>query len=142
MPITVSDTIDAPISDVWAIISDYAGLKRWHPMLVRCETTGEGEGAVRTVYFDDWWAAERLDRLDKDAHLLAYSVTDSDRKINIGATGQMKLFDIDGKSTRLDWTSGLKDDHPDAAAVNGALKTYYPTRFNHLRAVLGLPTKD
>jgi hypothetical protein len=79
MGVVTTADIDAPLDAVWSLISDFAGLKRWHPLIERCETEGSGEGAVRTVHFADWWLAERLDRLDQTDHVVAYSVIDSVR---------------------------------------------------------------
>lgn len=139
MPVSTSAIIDAPIGEVWSLISDFPNLKRWHPQIERCETEGEGEGAVRTVHFPDWWAAERLDRLDHAGHVLAYSVIDASRAPPIGVSGSMRLTEEGARRTRIDWTSGLADDRPFAADVNAGLAAYYPARINHLRAALGLP---
>jgi uncharacterized protein YndB with AHSA1/START domain len=138
MSVSVSEIIDAPIDRVWRLIADFANLPKWHPLVVRCEMTGEGEGAMRVVHFADWWATERLDRLDHAAHVLAYSVVDASRPPAIGVSGTIALTRIDDDRTRIDWSSGQKPEHPAAAEVNAGLAAYYPARIGHLRTALGL----
>src|SRR3954447_11742590 len=81
MDITARGTIDHPIDAVWEVLRDFAGLKAWHPQLLTCETEGTGIGAVRRVTLKDGrGAAERLEVLDADRHVLAYSVVDAVRQ--------------------------------------------------------------
>lgn len=136
MTISIDAVIDAPLPDTWAMISDFANLKRWHPLVQRCETQGEGEGAIRTVYFADSWAAERLDRLDHDRHVLHYAIIDSDKPSSIGLKGAIALL-ADGEGrTALNWTSGVDPAREDAAALDAYLEQYYPSRIDHLRDAL------
>lgn len=139
MTVSTSAIVEAPIEDVWRLISDFPNLMRWHPLIERCEADGADVGAVRTVHFADWWAAERLDRLDHDQHVVGYSVIDSLRPANIGVAGAITLTDAGDGKTRVDWVSGHRADNPHAAEVNAGLQAYYPVRIGHLRAALGLP---
>jgi hypothetical protein len=132
MGVVTSADIDAPLHSVWSLISDFAGLKRWHPLVERCETKGSGEGAVRTVHFADWWLVERLDRLDETDHVVAYSVIDSNRPPMIGVKGTMSLTSEGEQRTRLLWISGLGPENPHAAKINATLEVYYPIRVGHL----------
>ena len=141
MTVSISDHIDAPIDRVWEMVSDFPGLMRWHPQVVRCESTGHVVGALRTVHFQDWWAVERLDRLDPQAHVVAYTVTDCSRPQNIGAKGVITLTPAGPQRTRIDWAAGLDAGNEHAAAVNAALRAYYPTRIGHLRAALGVSVR-
>lgn len=142
MPVSVSEVIQAPLERVWEIVSDFEGLRRWHPQVVRCDIAGRGIGAVRTVHFEDWWAQERLDRLNHCEHIVAYSVVDSSRDQNIGATGVIALTALGRASTRITWVAGLDASSVHAAAVNAALEAYYPVRIGHLKRALGLPGTD
>ena len=138
MTSSTTDVIDAPIERVWAIVADFGGLMRWHPMVLRCEIAGQGVGATRTVHFADWWAVERLDVLDPARHVVGYAVTDCSRPQNIGVTGRIALSEAGPQRTRIEWVAGLEADNVHAEAVNGALKAYYPVRIGHLKAALGL----
>lgn len=136
MPVATRATIDAPVDAVWAIVSDFAHLMRWHPHVLSCETTGEGVGAVRLVRFAERWAEERLSLLDADAHVVVYDVIGSDQPEVIGVSGRIALSDLGDGKTRLDWSSGLPDDNPHATIINGQLEAYYPARVEHLKAAL------
>ena len=138
MPASITDVIDAPIDRVWAIVSDFGGLMRWHPMVVRCKTEGQGVGATRTVHFADWWAVERLDGLDPERHVVGYAVTGCSRPQNVGVTGRIALSEAGPQRTRIEWAAGLEADNVHAETVNGALEAYYPVRIGHLKAALGL----
>ena len=139
MTVSVSDLIGAPIHRVWALVADFGALMRWHPQVIRCEAMGSGVGSTRTVYFQDWWAVERLTRLDSRKHVVAYVVTDCSRPQNIGAKGTITLTARDAQRTRIDWVAGLDASNVHAARVNAALEAYYPSRIGHLKAALRLP---
>lgn len=138
MKATITEIIDAPIGNVWAIVSDFPGLMRWHPMVVRCEATGQGVGALRTVHFADWWAVERLEVLDAGTHVLGYAITDCSRPENIGVTGRITLSQAAPGRTCIEWVAGLEAGNEHAEAINAALLAYYPVRIGHLRTALDL----
>jgi hypothetical protein len=136
MPVAVTDTIAFSIESAWRMISDFGALMRWHPQVLACEVQGAGVGAERVVKLDGRWAKERLDVLDEDRHLLQYSITDGSDPRSIGVTGSIQLTRLGPYRTRISWTSGLPDSHPEAVAVNSRLAAYYPTRIGHLKAAL------
>lgn len=136
MTVFASADLSEPVDQVWALVGDFARLRRWHPLIERCDVEGHGIGAVRTVHFADWWAAERLEGLDEQAHTVTYSITDSSRPEVIGVVGSIALTPTADGGTRIDWTSGHQADHPLAAIVNPPLEAYYPVRIGHLRSSL------
>ncbi|MBB4642826.1 SRPBCC family protein [Rhizorhapis suberifaciens] len=136
MTISIDATIDAPLERVWAMISDFKNLQRWHPLVERCETKGEGEGAVRTVYFADSWAAEKLERLDQEQHVLHYAIIDGSNPAATGLRGEISLMAADEGRTKLTWISGVDPARADAQALDDYLRIYYPDRIEHLREAL------
>ena len=128
-----TDVIDRPIEKVWAMVSDFAGLMRWHPQLRDCVVKGAGIGSERRVTLPDRTAVERLDVLDHDRHVLQYTVTETADPRVLGVSGRIELAAEDGGGTRVTWTFGLPDEHPEAEAVNGRMAAYYPVRINNLR---------
>jgi uncharacterized protein YndB with AHSA1/START domain len=138
MSVSITATIDAPITTVWALVADFANLTRWHPAVERCEATGNTPGATRKIFFADWWAEERLDVLDPAQHILGYSIIGSDVPPVIGVRGTIGLTKLDEGRTSIVWESGLPPENPNAATVNAGLEAYYPTRIGHLRKALGL----
>lgn len=136
MTVTIDATIDAPLERVWAVISDFANLQQWHPLVQRCETEGEGVGSIRVVHFADSWASERLERLDADSHTLHYAIIDGSNPAATGLTGAIALGERGNGSTSLRWVSGLDPDRPEAEALDRYLESYYPQRIEHLRSAL------
>jgi hypothetical protein len=127
-----SGVIDADISEVWSIISDFGGLQRWYPQLERCECTGEGVGAVRTVHRGDFVHSERLEVLDPETHILTYSVLASTRASNLGVSSQMRLHPHGPSQTLVEWRS--RHQNPtEAAALRERLEPFYGSRIGELR---------
>lgn len=133
MQITSRGTIDHPIDEVWAVLSDFGNLMAWHPGLLTCEPEGTGIGSVRRVTLKDGrGATEKLDVLDEERHVLVYSVTESVRPATIGLSASITLTGADADSTAVEWVvtppdnSGLTDE-----MVEG-MRAYYPTRINDL----------
>lgn len=106
MTVTVRDHIDAPIERVWEIVSDFGGLMRWHPHVVRCDATGNQVGSTRTVHFADWWAEELLTGLDPEAHVVEYAITACSRPENIDAKGAISLTSMGPGRTAIAWLAG------------------------------------
>jgi hypothetical protein len=142
MAVSTIAIIDAPIAKIWDIISDFANLKSWHPMVKGCVATGEGEGAARRIEFEGWWVSEELTKLDNAGHSLAYLITESSRRETVGAVGRMVLTALGADQTRIDWQTRQAEGNLREAELDAQLSSYYPQRMNHLRAALGLPAKD
>ena len=138
MQVRVVEHIAAAIAPVWAMVSDFGGLARWHFQLTRCEIVGVGPGAVRTTYFADWWLAERLDRIDSLRHEIAYTLIDSSRPEVVGSTACIGLVALDAEQTRLEWTAHLRAEDGAAPTQASNLAAYYKTRIGHLRTALNL----
>ncbi|MFC4595488.1 SRPBCC family protein [Sphingobium tyrosinilyticum] len=139
MTITLDATIDAPLDHLWSMIADFPNLMRWHPGVERCETLGVGVGAVRRLYFADFWAAEKLELLDNDQHILRYAIIDGSNPASKGLRGTISLSAGDEGQTNLTWTSGVDPDREDAAFLDAYLQTYYPERIEHLRQAVTSP---
>jgi uncharacterized protein YndB with AHSA1/START domain len=137
MTVRINAQLDCPTHKVWDLISDFAGLTRWHPLLVSCDTRGSGIGSVRRADFGSWWAEEELTGFDAANHRLDYVVTASSRPEIVGAAASMELTATTDGGTQLVWISGHPEDHPHAQAVNPGLEAYYPVRIGHLRTALG-----
>lgn len=133
MDITSRGTIDHPIDEVWAVLSNFADLMAWHPGLLTCEPEGTGIGSVRRVTLKDGrGATEKLDVLDQDRHVLVYSVTESVRPATIGLSAAITLTEAGADSTSVEWVvtppanSGLTDE------MLEGMRAYYPTRIQDL----------
>ncbi|KXH69016.1 hypothetical protein CSAL01_12179 [Colletotrichum salicis] len=61
--------IDAPISDVWAIIAAFGSEKLWFPNVIQSSLEGFGIGSIRTLTFNNGHVVhERLEIADPETH--------------------------------------------------------------------------
>ena len=138
MEITSRATIDHPIDEVWAVLSDFAGLQAWHPGLLTCETEGIGVDSVRRVTLKyGRGATERLDVLDEAQYVLVYSVIESIRPATIGTSAWINLTKTDDHSTLVEWivSSPHAEGFPDDIA--DGMRAYYPSRIQDLADEVG-----
>ena len=74
----VSDWIVPPPAAVWAVLTDFTHPQRLAPTIMHCDVTGEGVGAVRTVYSSSGATIyERLVECDAAALRFVYEVLDT-----------------------------------------------------------------
>lgn len=133
MDITARGTIDRPIDEVWAILSDFAGLQEWHPGLATCETEGSGVGSLRRVTLKDGrGATERLDELDESTHTLVYSVTESVRPATIGLSARITLSAASDASTEVEWVVSPPESDGLTDEIIEGMRAYYPSRIQNL----------
>lgn len=135
---TATAEIEAPAERIWSFISDFGGLMRWHPELVRVTSEPGPKGPVRVNHFPDWSISETLDLLDSRNHVLEYSVLETDRPELAGAKAQMKLTPLGPERTRIDWTTGFDDEQPGRRETLAGVTANRSLRVRHLKAALGI----
>lgn len=136
MTIQAEGEIEARVAVVWAIVSDFANLQRWHPEVRACEASGEGPGAVRTVVLSTGSFQEKLELCDPLEHRLRYAVVASDQLSMLGLRAAIELSAGGPDRTRIRWSAEVGSDAPDKAAIEARMQTYYQTRVQHLRAAV------
>jgi len=127
-------TVRAPIEQVWAIVGDFAGLEAWHPRIRSCVANGSAVGSRRTVDLGDRVAVERLDELDDDRHLIAYSVVEG-APLTVGVAGRIQLGSVGHDTTSVEWLTAVPNRSGSKDLVS-RLKTYYKSRVDDLRAAV------
>jgi len=100
--VTVSDTIAAPIEDVWRVASDFGGIADIMDGIESCETEGDGVGMLRRMPMGGGAVVERLEALDDEAHHLAYSIVEGPLPFR-DYYATIDLAEVDG-GTSIDWT--------------------------------------
>ena len=86
----VQEFIEAPAEAVWELLSDFGGLQKYaHPgFVIGCDCDGGGVGALRTVTMADGsQVLERLERLEKDARRLSYSILGECKRLSRNGQG-------------------------------------------------------
>lgn len=103
----VSKVIDAPIGEVWAIISAWGSERLWFPGVIKSSVEGFGIGSVRTLTFSDhsFSVSERLEVADPSTHTISYLILRDDDKMK-KSRGTLSLTEVDddGAKTRFTWT--------------------------------------
>lgn len=106
----VTKIINAPVDEVWAIISAWGSERLWFPGVAVSSVKGFGIGSLRTLTFADanMSVSERLDSADPATHTLSYSILqDDDRMKNPRATLSLEAIG-GGDQTQFTWT-GFSD---------------------------------
>ena len=127
-------TVRAPIEQVWAIVGDFAFLDAWHPRIRSCVANGSAVGSRRTVDLGDRVAVERLDELDDDRHLIAYSVVEG-APLTVGVSGRIRLKSAANDATSVEWLTTVPNRAGSEDLVS-RLKTYYMSRVDDLCAAI------
>ena len=96
---TFIGSIDAPATEVWEVVREFTD-GSWSGV----EMTGEGEGvgASRTVAMGPTSITERCERLDDEAMVLGYTVTDGEG-LPFEDYHSVMTVEPDGESTQLIW---------------------------------------
>lgn len=106
----VTKTVNAPVGEVWAIISAWGSERLWFPGVSVSSVKGFGIGSVRTLTFANanMSVSERLESADPATHTISYSILQNDERMK-NPSAQLSLEAIGGgEQTRFTWT-GFSD---------------------------------
>ena len=136
--VSVSKTIAAPVSAVWAIVSDFAHPERIVPGLTPPALIGAGVGMVRLVRVGGLTMRERLLARDEAAGILRYEISpDGDMPLaglsRLVATVTMRQ--VETEQTELRWqVRGAVDGDP--AQVRVTLTSMYEAGLSRIAALV------
>lgn len=117
--VTVSEDIKGDAKAVWAILSDFAGIKVGGP-ITSFETKGEGIGMLRTIGMGGGTIIERLDERDGKSMVFAYSIVNEDSPLPVSKYSARVKVTGTGKDTcHVDWTGTFE---PKGASAEDASK--------------------
>ncbi|XP_060170414.1 uncharacterized protein LOC132601334 [Lycium barbarum] len=111
---SVGSLVEAPIDQVWNLVSQSSRLSEWMPVVERCTDLGGEEGFpgyVRLVSGfmfpqndgDRSWIKERLVSMDTSSHSYVYKMEASNVGLD-GSTNSLTLFDYEDDTTLVNWT--------------------------------------
>ncbi len=125
MPIvTVSSVIDAPASEVWAVIRDFNALPNWHPRMVEShiedDLKSDQIGCVRNFKLvSGARLREKLLALSDLDYTVSYTILETPAPI-INHTATLRLISItDGDRCFAQWTASF-DCPPEKAEAEAA----------------------
>lgn len=124
-----SATINAPIGDVWAIVSAFSAVKAWIPSIDSCTANGNSLGSVRSVGWGGNITEETLDVLDPLKHEISYIFTDSPALPLHKARGKITLAALGEKATQISWVAEAESFVSKAGDVEKAFVQTVLSRF-------------
>lgn len=106
----VSKIVNAPVDEVWAIISAWGSERLWFPGVTVSSVKGFGVGSLRTLTFANanMSVSEKLESADPATHTISYSILQNDDRMR-NPRAELNLEAIgSGDQTRFTWT-GFSD---------------------------------
>ena|SRR5690606_21496951 len=128
--------IDHPASQVWSIVSDFGGLKRWNPAVTTCSQEGTGVGALRTFQAGPATVCERIEALDQANLSISYSIVSGSSLKVRQALLTISVKPLDASSCELYWGMQGEPDGVEAEELKQVLHKRYSGRIEDLRRVL------
>ncbi len=115
--VTVSEDIDASADSVWAVLSDFGGIRVGGPV-TSVETEGDGVGMVRTIGMGGGKIVERLDRHDPEARVFAYCIVNDDCPLPVaGYSATVTISETGPDSCNVRWTGTFEPKGAEADAA-------------------------
>ncbi len=132
---TVASTIPAPIEKVWAILRDFGDL-RWGN-IQSTELDRNEIGGVRTFTSSTGLVIrERLERLDDEDHVLAYTMLDAPELPWTDYLAHIRLNDIDGH-TALEWHARFEPRNVTADQAQAIVRAIFENGIGNLQRAAG-----
>lgn len=111
-------TLSAPVADVWAMVGDFHGLPKFHPLIK--ETIRENNGLWRRDMFEGVASGSLEERLHYSDRTMCYSY----RSLNAGGGawpvdsyfGKFKVWKQDADRTGVLWAAQMVPSDPEADA--------------------------
>ncbi|MET3600654.1 SRPBCC family protein [Martelella mangrovi] len=122
--VTVSSVIDAPASEVWAVIRDFNGLPDWHPRMVKSHIEDglapDQIGCVRNFELvSGAQLREKLLSFSEDEYYFSYTILQTPAPIT-NHKSTLRLFPVtDGNRCFAKWTATF-DCAPEKAEAEAA----------------------
>lgn len=136
MSIVVEGVLEYPVAQVWQVVSNFSGLKAWHPLVSECYLIGTGIGCERVVAIGERRVHERLEEFDEANHSLTYEITKIDDPAVVGTRSSITLEALPGDHTRIRWVTLLRGSARPSDDVATAMQQRYTTRIGHLTQAL------
>lgn len=134
--VTVTDTIAAPIADVWRLASDFGGLDEIMDAIESCETEGEGIGMLRTMAMGGGSVVERLEELDPSSHRMAYSIISAPLPFK-DYYAAIDLAEVEG-GTGITWSGSFEADGVPAEKAEKLAQGIYAGGIDGFKKALGV----
>ena len=134
----VSETVAAPVDDVWRTASNFGGIEP-NDMIAGCTVEGEGVGAVRTVTLvAGGEIIERLEALDNAARSYTYAII-NDSPIPVKNYVSTVTVSAEGENAaRIDWSGEFDANGVEDEKVIALIEGVYRSGIQRTRNKLGV----
>ena len=129
--------VDAPVQDIWGVVSAFGGVERWIAGARGCVLEGAGVGAVRTVELAGRSVRERLDALDSASHALSYSILAPHALPASDVCATIRLRALGPAATEFSWISHASRIDGDIDALRARIEGFYRASIDNLARLLG-----
>jgi hypothetical protein len=123
--VTVSEDIAASADRVWAILSDFGGIRVGGP-ITSVAVEGEGVGMVRTLGIGGGQVVERLDQLDPAARVFGYCILNDDCPLPVADyAATVKITDKGDGTCNVEWTGRFEPKGTSEAEASKVVEGIY-----------------
>lgn len=128
-----TQTLNAPLEHVWAIISRASGLNDWLPVITTCQLDGAGEKSKRFCETADGkYLKETIDRIDHENLEFEYSIYEQNMMPLTDYKGKYSLKNAGEEKTEITWSSVFETEEDLFPAIEAALSDLYQMGFEGL----------
>ena len=136
--ISMETTLNTTANNAWETISNFNGLCKFIPAVIKSETEGTGVGAVRTLTLENGAVIiEKLERLEETAaRTLSYSIVASPLPVD-SYLATMQVLDFGGNQCKLIWSSRFEPKGTTEEEAQGVIEGIYSMGFEGLKKLFG-----
>ncbi len=134
--VVVTDTVAAPIADVWRLAADFGGLDKIMDGIESLEIEGEGVGMLRKIPMGGGEVVERLEELDEASYRTAYSIVSSPLPFK-DYYAIIQLSEAEG-GTEVEWSGSFEPDGAPAEKAEKLARGIYAGGINGFKKALGV----
>ena len=133
--IRVEQEIEATADQVWELVRDFGGIKKWNPGIDSCDVEGEGVGAIRTIKMGGVAVQERLEHIEEATRTFSYSIVSGPVPVE-NYLASMTIQDADGRA-KVTWQSTFDPKGASEEDCANLFKGVYEGGIAGMREALG-----
>lgn len=123
--VTVSEQIDADADAVWAVLSDFGGIKAGGP-ITSVAVEGDGVGMIRTLGIGGGEVVERLDHHDPQAREFGYCILNDDSPLPVSDySARVRISESGPGRCRVEWTGTFEPKGASEADASKVVEGIY-----------------
>lgn len=105
--VRVEEEVDATPEEVWALVREFGGIKKWNDGIDSVEVDGEGVGAVRTIKMGGIEIQERLEHIDETGRSFSYSIVAGPVPVE-NYLASMTIHDAGSDKSKVTWQGSFE----------------------------------